>query len=90
MFTVVIVRLVNLLQVGSRISGNIRFTFRRLMHPQLIVAVVVEAFHCDILDRAIRPPDLTVDPPIVVLCTTVLEAVHLTDHAEAHQPVQRT
>lgn len=56
------------------------------MCAQLVMAVVVEPFHSRVLDRAIHPLDLAVGPRVVGLGQSVLDAVGLADHVEAHRP----
>lgn len=43
------------------------------MLPKLIVAVVVEAFHGGVLDRAVHPLNLTIRPRMARLRETVLD-----------------
>ena len=69
------------------------------MYSQLVVAVVVEALYCRVLDRAVRLADrclpsntekhsldLAVRPWVVGFRQSVLDAVGLADHVEAHWP----
>jgi|TARA_R110002033_G_scaffold107489_1_gene153971 hypothetical protein len=53
---------------------------------QLIVVVVVEAFHSGVLDRVVHPLDLATGPRMVGLGPAVLDPVRLADHVEAHRP----
>ena len=50
------------------------------------MALVVEAFNGSLLDGAVHPLDLTINPRVVRLCEPVLDVVRLTDHVEAHLP----
>ncbi len=54
------------------------------VYPQLLVALVVEAFDGGLLDGAVHPLDLTVGPGVVRLGEAVLDVVGLADHVEAH------
>ena len=52
--------------------------------PQLVVAVVVEAFDGSLLDGAVHALDLSVGPRVVRFGEPVLDLVRLADHVEAH------
>ena len=54
------------------------------VRAQLIVAVVMEAFDGGFLDGAVHPFDLAVGSGMVRLGKSVLEAVVIADHVEAH------
>ena len=54
------------------------------VYPQLLVAVVVEAFDGRFLDGAVHPLHLSVGPRVVRLGEPVLDIVGLADHVEAH------
>jgi hypothetical protein len=52
--------------------------------PELVVALVVEAFDGRLLNGAVHPLDLAVGPRVVRFCEPVLDAVCVADHVEAH------
>ncbi len=54
------------------------------MHPQLLAALVVEAFDGQFLNRAVHPLDLTVGPRIVRPGKPVLNVIGFADHVKAH------
>lgn len=56
------------------------------MSTQLIVVFVVEPFHGRFLDRPVHPLHLAIGPRMVGLGESVLDAVRLADHVEAHWP----
>lgn len=55
-------------------------------HPQLFVALVMEALDGRISACAVHSLDLTVGPRVVRLGQPVLEVVCIVDHVEAHLP----
>ena len=56
------------------------------MGSELIVAVVMKPFDRRVLDGAVHPFDLAVGPWMVGLGQSMLDAVGLADHVEAHWP----
>ena len=54
------------------------------MRPQLVMALVMEAFDGRLLDGAVHPLDLSVGPRVVRLGEAVFDVVCLADHVEAH------
>ena len=53
---------------------------------QLFVVFVVEPFHGRFFDRSVHPFHLAICPRMVGLGQSVLDAVRLADHVEAHWP----
>ena len=59
------------------------------MRLKLVVAIVMVAFDCGLLDGAVHAFDLTVRPRMLHLCKSVLDAVFLTAHAKHVRHITR-